>query len=131
MSDKVRYSSGVIWEDLVGYSRAVKIDDRILISGTTSIVDGKIIGDGDPYLQTKTIIDKLKTVLHQAGSRLEDIVRLRVYVTDISKWEEIGKAHGEFFKEIKPAASMIEVKGLINPELLVEIEVTAVLSEDK
>jgi len=128
MSDRVKYSSGVIWEDLVGYSRAVKIDDRILISGTTSIVDGKIIGDGDPYLQTKTIIDKLKTVLHQAGSRLEDIVRLRVYVTDILRWEEVGRALGESFKKIKPAQTLVAVSALVDPKMMVEIEAEAVIS---
>ena len=128
MSDRVKYSSGVIWEDLVGYSRAVKIYDRILISGTTSIVDGKIIGEGDPYLQTKTIIDKLKTVLHQAGSRLEDIVRLRVYVTDILRWEEVGRALGESFKKIKPAQTLVAVSALVDPKMMVEIEAEAVIS---
>ena len=127
MSNRVKYSSGVIWEDLVGYSRAVKIDDRILISGTTSIVDGKIIGDGDPYLQTKTIIDKLETVLHQAESKLEDIVRLRVYVTDISGWEEVGRALGESFKKIKPAQTLVAVSALVDPKMMVEIEAEAVI----
>jgi enamine deaminase RidA (YjgF/YER057c/UK114 family) len=128
MSDKVRYSSGVIWEDIVGYSRAVKVNDRLLISGTTSIVDGKIIGEGDPYLQTKTIIDKLEIVLHQAESNLEDIVRLRVYVTDISKWEEVGRALGETFKKIKPAQTLVGVSALVDPKMMVEIEAEAVLS---
>lgn len=127
MSDRVKYSSGVIWEDLVGYSRAVKIDNRILISGTTSIVDGNIIGEGDPYLQTRTIIDKLETVLLRAESGLEDIVRLRVYVTDISRWEEVGKALGESFKDIKPAQTLIGVSALVDPEMLVEIEAEAVV----
>ena len=128
MSDRVKYSSGVIWEDLVGYSRAVKIDNRILISGTTSIVDGKIIGEGDPYLQTRTIIDKLETVLHQAESKLEDIVRLRVFVTDISGWEEVGRALGETFKKIKPAQTLVGVSALVDPKMMVEIEAEAVLS---
>ena len=128
MSDRVKYSSGVIWEELVGYSRAVKIEDRILISGTTSIVDGQIIGEGDPYLQTKTIIDKLETVLHQAESNLEDIVRLRVYVTDISRWEEVGRALGETFKKIKPAQTLVAVSALVDPKMMVEIEAEAVIS---
>ena len=128
MSDRVKYSSGVIWEDLVGYSRAVKIDNRILISGTTSIVDGKIIGEGDPYLQTRIIIDKLETVLHQAESKLEDIVRLRVFVTDISGWEEVGRALGETFKKIKPAQTLVGVSALVDPKMMVEIEAEAVLS---
>ena len=128
MSDKVKYSSGVIWEDIVGYSRAVKVNDRLLISGTTSIVDGKIIGEGDPYLQTKTIIDKLEIVLHQAESKLEDIVRLRVYVTNISRWEEVGRALGETFKKIKPAQTLVGVSALVDPKMMVEIEAEAVLS---
>lgn len=128
MPDKIKYSSGVIWEDIVGYSRAVKIGDRILISGTTSIVDGKIIGEEDPYLQTKTIIDNIETVLHQAGSKLEDIVRLRVYVTDISRWEVVGKALGETFNKIKPAQTLVGVSGLVDPKMMVEIEAEAVLS---
>jgi enamine deaminase RidA (YjgF/YER057c/UK114 family) len=127
MPDKIKYSSGVIWEDIVGYSRAVKIGDRILMSGTTSIVDGKIIGEGDPYLQTKTIIDNIETVLHQAGSKLEDIVRLRVYVTDISRWEEVGKALGETFKKIKPAQTLIGISALVDPKMMVEIEAEAVI----
>lgn len=127
MPDKIKYSSGVIWEDIVGYSRAVKVGDRILISGTTSIIDGKIIGEGDPYLQTKTIIEKIETVLHQAESKLEDIVRLRVYVTDISRWEEVGRALGETFKKIKPAQTLVAVSGLVDPKMLVEIEAEAVI----
>lgn len=127
MNDKIKYSSGVIWEDIVGYSRAVKLDDRILISGTTSIIDGKIIGEGDPYLQTKTIIEKIETVLHQAESKLEDIVRLRVYVTDISRWEEVGRALGETFKKIKPAQTLVAVSGLVDPKMMVEIEAEAVI----
>lgn len=127
MPDKIKYSSGVIWEDIVGYSRAVKVGDRILISGTTSIIDGKIIGEGDPYLQTKTIIEKIETVLHQAESKLEDIVRLRVYVTDISRWEEVGRALGETFKKIKPAQTLIGVSGLVDPKMLVEIEAEAIV----
>ena len=128
MSDRIKYSSGVIWEDIVGYSRAVKLKHRILISGTTSIVDGKIIGEEDPYLQTKTIIDKLEIVLHQAGSKLEDIIRLRVYVTDISRWEEVGRALGESFREIKPAQTLVGVNALVDPKMLVEIEAEAVLN---
>ncbi len=127
MSDKVKYSSGVIWEDIAGYSRAVKIDSRILISGTTSVVDGIITGENDPYIQTRTIIDKLETVLHQADSRLEDIVRLRVYVTDISRWEEVARALGETFKKIKPAQTLVAVSALVDPKMMVEIEAEAVV----
>ena len=127
MSDRIKYSSGVIWEDIVGYSRAVKIDDRILISGTTSIIDGNIVGENDPYLQTKTIIDKIETILHQADSKLEDVVRLRVYVTDISRWEEVGKALGETFGKIKPAQTLVGISALVDPMMMVEIEAEAIL----
>ncbi len=126
MKIRNKFSSGVIWEDIVGYSRAVKIDDRILISGTTSIINGKLEGKGDMYLQTKTVIEKIDSVLKQAGSGLEDIVRLRIYVTDISRWEECGKALGEYFKIIKPAQTLIGVSALVDPDMLVEIEAEAV-----
>ena len=128
MDKRIKYSSGAKWEDLVGYSRAIRIGNRILISGTTSIEDGKIIGEGDFYLQTKTILQKINIVLAEAGASPEDIVRTRIYVTDITKWQDIGKAHGEFFKEIKPVTSMIEIKALIDPAMLVEIEAEAILS---
>jgi len=126
MKERKKFSSGVIWEDIVGYSRAVKIDDRILISGTTSIVDGKLVGKGDMYLQTKTIIENIDRVLKQAGSCLEDIIRLRIYVTDISRWEEAGNALGEFFKTIKPAQTLVGISALVDPDMLVEIEAEAV-----
>ena len=128
MKNRINYSSGVKWEDIVGYSRAVKIDGRILISGTTAIEDGKIIGENDAYLQTKTILSKIEKVLKEAGASMENVIRTRMYVTDISKWEEVGKAHGEFFKDIKPVTSMVEIKGLIDPKMLVEIEAEAHLS---
>ncbi|MFZ1322176.1 MAG: RidA family protein [Ignavibacteria bacterium] len=125
MKERKKFSSGVIWEDIVGYSRAVKIDDRILVSGTTAIVDGKLVGKDDMYLQTKTIIEKIETVLHQAGSRLEDIVRLRIFVTDISKWEEAGRALGEKFRSIKPAQTLVGINALVDPDMLIEIEAEA------
>ena len=132
MTKRLNISSGAKWEDIVGYSRAVKVRNIIEVAGTTAVDErGEIVGVNNPYEQTKYILAKIESALIEAGASMKDVVRTRMFVTDISKWEEIGKAHGEFFKEIKPAASMIEVKGLINPELLVEIEVTAVLSEDK
>jgi enamine deaminase RidA (YjgF/YER057c/UK114 family) len=122
-------SSGSKWENLVGYSRAVRIGNTIEVAGTTAVENDQVIGINDAYLQTKFIIQKIEAALREAGSGLEDVVRTRMYVTDISKWEEIGRAHGEFFRQIRPAATLIEVKGLISPELLIEIEVTAVLNE--
>jgi enamine deaminase RidA (YjgF/YER057c/UK114 family) len=127
MSKRINIPSGAIWEDIVGYSRAVIIDNRILISGTTSIEGDKITGVGNAYIQTKTILTKIEKVITEAGGKLEDVVRTRIYVTDISKWEEVGKAHGEFFKDIKPATSMVEIKSLIDRRMLVEIEAEAVL----
>ena len=132
MTKRIKISSGAKWEDIVGYSRAVRVGNMIEVAGTTAVDErSEIVGVNNPYEQTKYILAKIESALIEAGASMKDVVRTRMFVTDISKWEEIGKAHGEFFKDIKPAASMIEVKGLINPELLVEIEVTAVLSEDK
>ncbi|MFN7115293.1 MAG: RidA family protein [Saprospiraceae bacterium] len=124
---RTNYSSGAQWEDIVGYSRAVKVGNIIEVAGTTAVENGELIGKGDAYLQTKTILHKIEKVLHDAGASMENVVRTRVYVTDISRWEEIGRAHGEFFKYIKPASAMVEVRALIDPEMLVEIEVTAIL----
>lgn len=122
-------SSGAKWEDIVGYSRAVVIGNTIEVSGTVAVNEQGVVGKGDAYAQTKFIIQKIEGVLKQAGFSLNDVVRTRMYVTDIKRWEEIGKAHGEFFGKIKPATSMVEVSGFIEPEYLVEIEVTAVKSE--
>lgn len=119
-------SSGAIWEDIVGYSRAVRIGNLIEVAGTTAVDEnGKTVGSGDAYAQSKFIFQKIENALQQAGASMNDVIRTRMFVTDISKWEEIGKAHGDFFKTIKPVTTMVEVKALINPELLVEIEVTA------
>jgi enamine deaminase RidA (YjgF/YER057c/UK114 family) len=128
MSKRVNISSGAKWEDIVGYSRAVRTGNVIEVAGTTAVDErGEIAGLNNPYEQTKYILAKIEKALIEAGASMKDVVRTRMFVTDISKWEEIGRAHGEFFREIKPAASMIEVKGLINPDLLVEIEVTAIV----
>lgn len=129
MNKRINISSGAKWEDIVGYSRAVRIGNVIEVAGTTAVdEEGNIIGANNPYEQTRFALAKIEKALQAAGASMKDVVRTRMFVTDISKWEEVGRAHGEFFREIKPAASMIEVKGLINPELLVEIEVTAVIS---
>lgn len=128
-SEKVKFSSGGKWEDVVGYSRAVRAGNIIEIAGTTAIDESGIVhGPGDAYKQTRYILEKIQFFLEQAGSGLQDVVRTRMYVTDISAWEQIGKVHGEFFANIKPAATMVEVSRLISPELLVEIEVTAIIS---
>lgn len=124
-------SSGAKWEDIVGYSRAVRVGNVIEVAGTTAIDDeGNVVGVNDAYEQTKLIFKKIEKALAEAGATLKNVVRTRMFVTDISQWEEIGRAHGEFFREIKPAASMIEVKGLISPDLLIEIEVTAITSNE-
>ena len=123
---RINYSTGAKWEDIVGYSRAVKIGNTLEISGTVATDGQHLIAKGDFYGQTKFIIEKIEKVLHQADFELKDVVRTRIFVTDISKWEDVGKAHGEFFKEIKPVTSMVEISALIDPDYLVEIEVTAV-----
>jgi|SRR5665213_3068199 len=128
MLQKKLFSSGTPWENLVGYSRAVKVGNVIEVSGTTAVDGEIIIGKGDVHAQAVFIFQKIEKVLTEAGSSLKDVVRTRMFVTDISQWEEIGKAHAKFFKNIKPATSMVEVSRLINKELLIEIEVTAIIS---
>ncbi len=126
---RTNYSSGAKWEDIVGYSRAVKVGNVIEVTGTVAVDENsELVGKDDAYAQTRFIIEKIEKVLQQAGAELKDVVRTRMFVTDISRWEEYGKAHGEFFKEIKPCTSMIEVNGLIAPEYLIEIEATAVIA---
>ena len=121
-------SSGTPWEASVGYSRAVRVGNQIFVSGTTaSDQAGQTVSVGDAYGQTQFILRKIESALKEAGAGLTDVVRTRIFVTEISRWEEIGKAHGEVFATIRPVATMVEVKGLINPDHLVEIEVDAVI----
>lgn len=127
MSERINISSGSPWEDIVGYSRAVRIGNVIEVAGTTAMDENKLVGEDDVYAQTKFIFIKIEKALKEAGATLEDVVRTRTFVTDISKWEEVGRAHGEVFKTIKPVATMVEVSALISQQLLVEIEVTAIV----
>ena len=121
------FSSGAKWEKIVGYSRAVLIGNVLEVSGTTSVQDGQIIHIGDPYQQAKRIIEIADDVINKAGGDLTDVIRTRIYVTDISHWEQVGKAHGEYFASIRPATTMVEVSALVDPNMLVEIEFTALL----
>ncbi len=119
-------SSGAKWESIVGYSRAVRVGGMVHVAGTTAVTeDGQIIGHGDPYAQTKFILQKIEKALIEAGVTMQDVVRTRMFVTNIDQWEAVGRAHGESFRDIRPAATMVEVSRLISPELLVEIEVDA------
>ncbi len=123
-------SSGTKWEEMIGYSRAVRVGNHVFVSGTTATNEnGDVIGVNDIYTQTKFVLQKIEKALIEAGAEMKDVVRTRMFVTDITKWEEAGKAHAEFFKDIRPAATMVEVKALISPELLIEIEADAVIEK--
>ena len=130
MNRRMNISSQTKWEDIVGYSRAVRVGNIIEVAGTTAVdEEGNVVGVNDPGKQTDFILAKIEKALVAAGATLKDVVRTRMFVTDIADWEKIGRVHGLYFKDIKPVATMVEVKALISPELLVEIEVTAIVAE--
>ena len=128
MLHRTNYSSGAKWEDIIGYSRAVKVGRLIEVTGTVaSDENGKVVGKDDPYRQTQYIYQKIQKVLESAGATMANIIRVRMFVTDISQWQEYGRAHSEFFKDIKPCNTMVEVSALIEPDYMIEIEATAML----
>ena len=129
LSDRSNYSSGAPWESIAGYSRAVRIGNIIEVAGTTAVdTEGQVVGAGDISKQTDYIFNKIRNTLNDAGSKMSDVIRTRMYLTDINDWETVARVHGDIFSDIKPVSTLVEVSGLIDEELLIEIEVSAVVS---
>ena len=129
LSDRSNYSSGAPWESIAGYSRAVRIGNIIEVAGTTAVdTEGQVVGAGDIIKQTDYIFNKIRNALNDAGSKMSDVIRTRMYLTDINDWETVARVHGDIFSDIKPVSTLVEVSGLIDEELLIEIEVSAVVS---
>ncbi len=130
MSERIKVSSGTKWEDFVGYSRAIRAGNTVEVSGTVAVDEnGYVVGKNNPYEQTLYVLRKIKKALQEAGASMEDVIRTRIYVSDINNWEAIGKAHGQFFQKIKPASTLFEVSTLIGIDYLVEIEATAIIDK--
>ncbi|MEC0229692.1 RidA family protein [Paenibacillus alba] len=126
--NRTKVFTGSPWEPQVGYCRAIRVGNRIEVAGTTAMKDGEVVGAGNAYEQARYVLQTIEHALHELGATMSDVIRTRMFVTDISLWEEFGRAHGEFFREVQPVATMVEVKALIDPDLMIEIEVEAALS---
>jgi enamine deaminase RidA (YjgF/YER057c/UK114 family) len=129
MVERISVSTGSPWEPVVGYCRAIRVGNIVEVAGTTAMKDGEVVHKNDVYGQTQYVLQTINDALLQVGARMEHVVRTRMFVTDIASWEKIGRAHGEWFKDIRPVATMVEVKALIDPELLIEIEVQAIIND--